>query len=141
MNVLEWNPEWETGIERIDTQHRELLAQIESLMQAIHDREAESRIPGLLVFLEGYVEGHFMDEESQMEASGYPGLNAHRSIHDGMRRRVAALLVEYQEDPACITDDILDFLSDWLINHITGEDRRMARHLIQWNGTPSQSPV
>jgi hemerythrin-like metal-binding protein len=132
VTILVWNPEWETGIWKIDQQHRELLGQIEGLMSAIHSNEAETRIPGLLAFLAGYVDQHFKDEEVEMEASAYPGMAGHRVIHDQMRGQVAGLLEYYQADPSVITDEVLDFLTSWLINHINGEDRRMAHHLVRW---------
>jgi len=137
--MLVWNPEWETGIWKIDQQHRELLGQIEGLMVAIHANEAEARIPGLLAFLAGYVGRHFQDEESEMEASAYPGLPAHRAIHDNMRKQVAELALQHKTNPAVITDDVLNFLTDWLVKHINGEDRRMAKHLVRWASNQAQA--
>jgi hemerythrin-like metal-binding protein len=133
MPLLAWNPDWETGIRQIDQQHRELFAQVEILMNAIHNDEAAGRIPNLLKFLANYVDVHFQDEETAMKGSNYPGLASHQAIHDDMRGKVAALLIEFQKDPTVVTDQVLDFISEWLVNHINGEDRRMARHLIQWN--------
>ncbi|NTW87389.1 MAG: hypothetical protein HGB30_14635, partial [Holophagaceae bacterium] len=39
----------------------------------------------------------------------------------------------YQLDSHAVTDEVLDFVTDWLIKHINGEDRRMARYLLGWN--------
>ncbi len=132
MSMVVWNPAWETGIRSIDQQHRELLNQIEALMSAIHVNEAEARVPGLLAFLASYVDQHFQDEEAAMAAAGYPGLGAHRLIHDQMRRDVSQLLRRYEADSSAITDEVLDFLTNWLINHINEEDRQMAQHLVRW---------
>jgi hemerythrin-like metal-binding protein len=132
MTLLDWNPDWATGVEEIDQQHRAWFDQIEVLMEAIHLDEATLRIPGLLAFLAKYVEAHFRGEEAQMEASSYPDLDAHRAIHNDMRDKVAQLVRQFETDPTSVTEAVLDFQTDWLIDHINQEDRRMAHHLIQW---------
>ncbi|NTW86293.1 MAG: hemerythrin family protein, partial [Holophagaceae bacterium] len=133
MSLLVWNPEWNTGIELIDLQHQALLSQVDELLGAIHSNDMDGRLPGLLAFLADYVEEHFRMEEAQMEASAYPGTVAHRAIHDDMRQQVVALVARYQLDSHAVTDEVLDFVTDWLIKHINGEDRRMARYLLGWN--------
>lgn len=141
MPTLNWNPDWETGIQKIDRQHRALFAQLETLMTAIHQDVALARIPALLAFLANYVEEHFRDEETEMEASGYPGLAAHRAIHDRLREKVAALLLQFQKEPGVLNDAVLDFVTEWLVGHINGEDRRMAHHLVRWASARSKPPL
>lgn len=135
MTFVIWNPAWETGIESIDDQHRQMLAQFESLLAAIHEDHAEDPIPGILVFLSHYVETHFSDEERQMQQSQYPGFQEHKAAHDEMRGRVDHLVRQYLESPAALTEDVIDFLTDWLIGHINGHDLRMARYLSRVNAT------
>jgi len=132
MSLLVWNPEWNTGIDLIDEQHQSLLCQVEEIMEAVHLDDVDRRIPALLDFLAVYVEQHFRLEEGKMEAAGYAGLAGHRAIHDDMRQRVATLIAQNRLDPKVVTDAVVDFLTDWLVKHINGEDRRMAKHLIQW---------
>jgi hemerythrin len=138
MVALDWNPAWETGIRKIDEQHRALFGQVEMLMNAIHTEEASSRLPDLMAFLVQYVELHFQNEEAEMKASGYPELTSHRAIHDNLRADVAELMLRFQKDPTVITDAVLDFLTKWLIEHINGDDRRMALYLIHWASERSQ---
>ena len=137
MTYVIWNPAWETGIKQIDKQHRQLLAQFEALMVAIHENQADDRIPGLLAFLSDYAETHFSQEEHYMQASRYPGFVGHKAIHDSMRIRVAEMVDSYMQDPASMTEEVLDFLTDWLVGHINEEDRRLAEHL---NGFDAKGP-
>lgn len=130
MGVIEWNPEWDTGIRKIDDPHRELFRRVEALMAAIHGDRAQVLVPDTLAFLAEYVEAHFQEEEAEMAATGYSGLAAHRAIHEDMRARVAALLDLDRRNPGSVADPVVDFLTDWLIHHINGEDRRMARYLL-----------
>ncbi len=133
MTLLTWNPAWETGFQLIDEQHRQLLAQFETLLVAIHENRPEERIPGLLTFLSDYVETHFSTEEEHMKATRYPGLIGHKAIHDDMRAKVKQLAAGYPEDHSIMSDGVLVFLTDWLIGHINDHDRRMARHLSRFS--------
>ena len=133
MTLLNWNPAWETGFQLIDEQHRQMLAQFEALLVAIHEDHPEERIPGLLTFLSDYVETHFSTEEDHMQATRYPGYSAHKAFHDDMRAHVARLVAGYLEDRSIMSDGVLVFMTDWLIGHINDHDRRMASHLIRFN--------
>jgi len=129
MAFVIWNPAWETGIAQIDEQHRQMLAQIEALLMAIHENHPGDRLPSLLEFLAEYVETHFSNEEEQMQASAYPGFSGHKAIHDRMRAQVAQLVEGYRENPGTMTEEVIDFLTEWLIGHINDHDQRMAKHL------------
>jgi hemerythrin-like metal-binding protein len=134
MTFLTWNSAWETGIQPIDEQHRQLLAQFEALLVAIRENHPELRIPRLLTFLSDYVETHFSKEEDHMKGTRYPGFIEHKAIHDGMRAHVAHMVADYHKDPASMTEQVLEFLTDWLISHINDHDRRMAHHLLRFDG-------
>ncbi len=131
VSMVIWNPAWETGHALIDQQHKELLAQFQTLLVAIHENHPEDRIPGLLKYLADYVESHFSMEEAAMQETGYPWFKGHKAIHDGMRARVVQLVDGFRNDPTTMTEEVIDFLTDWLLRHINEEDRRMAKHLHQ----------
>jgi len=134
MSMVVWNPAWETGIPLIDQQHRELLAQFEALLVAIHENHPDDRIAPLLQFLADYVETHFSLEEGLMQVVGYPGFAGHKTIHDRMRTRVGQLVEAGKDNPSNLTEEVIDFLTDWLLRHINEEDRRMAQHLQHAEG-------
>ena len=132
MSTLMWDPAWETGIPKIDQQHRLLFDQVDLLFNAVQVNEAGNQIPGLLAFLASYVDAHFRDEEKEMEATHYSELARHRAIHNSLREKVAALVAQFQTDPSVLTIDVLEFLTQWLVDHISVEDRRMALQLKMW---------
>lgn len=132
MMFLDWNPEWETGIGKIDGQHRSLLEQVDGLMEAVHKQDADRLIPRLLPDLVSYVDTHFQDEEMAMAVSNYPGLATHRQIHQDLQTKVASIWDSYQQGSPVVTEAVLEFLVGWLIDHINVEDRAMAKHLIKW---------
>lgn len=129
MALLVWNPGWETGDPEIDRQHRTLLGHIEKLFQALVLRQEPGEVAKALAFLSGYVDEHFRMEEELMELSAYPDLGRHRVIHNDLRAQVAELVEKQAKDPAAVSDQVIEFLSDWLLSHIDGHDRALAAHL------------
>ena len=129
MSDLVWNPEWDTGVELIDEQHRQLLAQFDRLLAAVRVKGQVQQLGSLVGFLADYVELHFRSEESLMAEVGFPDLARHQVLHNEMRARVEAVREDFAQSPGIVTLELLEFLTHWLINHISVEDRRLAQHI------------
>jgi hemerythrin-like metal-binding protein len=129
MVSLRWNSDWETGHRTIDRQHRQLFFQYELLKAAISDTDSTARIPGLLTFLASYLDEHFREEEREMAATNYPGSEAHGLIHGLMRREVAEIRNDIENDPSRLTAELLDSLLERFVGHIGVEDYSLVKHL------------
>jgi len=66
-----------------------------------------------------------------MLATQYPRFLEHKAFHDGMRTRVHGLLNPTSDDPEVVAAGVVDFVMNWMENHICVEDKLMAKHLIQ----------
>ncbi len=141
MTLVTWNPAWETGIQLIDAQHRQLMMQFDALLVAVHENRANERLPGLVAFLSDYVETHFSTEEERMQATQYPGFAEHKAIHDDMRAQVVNLAGDSQIDPSIMTEKVINYLTDWLIDHINEQDRRLARYLVRFGAGESRKSL
>ena len=64
-----------------------------------------------------------------MEQNGYPDFEPHKAQHLKMIRRVESVIAEYEENKENAMQDALDFLRDWLINHINGTDKQYSEFL------------
>lgn len=140
MSVFDWDPAWDTGVPEVDRQHRELLLQMERMMAALVEGREVAETERTILLLGEYIETHFATEEDLMIRSGYPGLADHRLLHEGMRLRVLDLVATYQRNPMEVPGDVMDFLTRWLVDHITGDDLRMAVHLREHLG-PAGQPI
>jgi hemerythrin len=130
MAKVDWNPAWETGVERIDRQHRELLDRANHLAAAILDpREAEADAEEILFHLAQYTDFHFREEERAMTETRFPGLRLHREAHDAMREKVAGMIDRHAGDPSGLPADLMAYFYEWLANHIATFDQIMALHL------------
>jgi hemerythrin len=129
-HYVEWKDEYSVGIKSIDTQHRKLLGLINSLQTAVNYKTGEVFEQEALDELVDYTKTHFKYEEGLMEQNGYPDFEAHRAQHELMIARVEEVLNHYQRDPDSAMQNALDFLRDWLINHINGTDKQYSKFLI-----------
>lgn len=127
---LEWKPEYSVGIASIDMQHRRLINLINRLQTAVDYSTGEVFEREALDDLVDYTRTHFKYEEDLMERHGYPGFEGHRAEHMRMIARVEQVLEEYRQDQDQAMQKAIDFLRDWLINHINGTDKQYSRFLI-----------
>lgn len=119
-----------TGNSLIDSEHQQLFAAVNSLMEACTQGKGRAQIQQTVNFLNSYVVKHFGDEERLQVQSGYPGYAAHKQFHDGYRRKmsdVTASLVK--EGPTVKALGELNQVVAVLVTHIRMEDKRLAQHV------------
>lgn len=130
MRYFKWKDEYSVGIDSIDMQHRKLINLINQLQTAVDYSTGEIFEREALDELVEYTVTHFRYEEDLMEEHKYPGFEAHRAQHDEMVTRVTQVLHEYQSNQEAAMKDAVDFLKNWLINHINGTDKQYSKFLI-----------
>jgi len=74
---------------------------------------------------------HFHAEEKLMEQAGYDKLDEHKRIHEKLVNEVLDFQRQFKSGNATVSLDLMNFLSDWLINHIKGVDRKYVPLLKQ----------
>jgi hemerythrin-like metal-binding protein len=123
VSLVQWTDSMSVGNPHIDEQHKILMDTINQLASAenLNDRPAVSMIIDELV---GYAAFHFHFEEQLIEAGGYPDLEQHRRIHQDFVRWVIEVREEFIfHRRAQFGERILNFLRDWLRDHILCEDQ------------------
>lgn len=127
---LKWKSDYSVGIVSIDLQHRKLIDLINSLQTAVDYATGEQYERKALDELVDYTMTHFKYEEDLMEKYGYTDFESHCREHARMIARVEKVLADYHRDQHVALQEALDFLKDWLINHINGTDRQYSQFLI-----------
>ena len=124
MQHIIWSSELDTGIQVIDNQHKRIVEYINKLIdtRVTHDKEQVSIVLDELV---DYTLSHFTFEESLMEEAGYPFIKGHKRVHQLFVKRIGDYVQRFRmgED---ITDELLNTLKAWLINHIKSDDNDYA---------------
>lgn len=136
---LEWNSAWETGIDWMDAQHKELFVRIFSLLDGVLEGKEKEEVDGLIAFLGDYVYVHFGAEERAMIASEYPGYSAHKEQHEAFKASFAVIRKDVQEQGILphLTIRLQKSLVDWLMDHIGRVDKKLAKALLADSKTAS----
>ena len=133
----EWTEDLTVGVEKIDSQHRELFKRINSLRTALRDGSARDETEKTLEFLEQYVQEHFAMEENYMRKYGYHGIMAHRTEHEGFVKDLNEYKAKWKELNR--EGEITSFLeiemerrfSQWLADHIGRTDKAMGEFILK----------
>jgi hemerythrin-like metal-binding protein len=129
MALIVWDCKLETGHGKIDEQHKSLVEIVNRLHGAMKQGKGRGELEGILVFLKDYTVTHFAMEEELMDRHRYAGAAKHKQIHADLVRQVADLVGKFQAGKASLTLDVMNFLEEWLVQHIQGEDYRFAQDL------------
>jgi hemerythrin len=135
MTIFQWDESLVIGIDTIDRQHRELIAKLDDLAQAVLKRQGKDKIRTMMRFMVEYGEEHFVDEERFMTFYEYPGLEDQRKSHDRFRETTSKLMeqLESQKEMETFAASVQRYLIDWLILHIRTEDVKFGNY-IKENG-------
>lgn len=123
--------EYYTGIALVDDEHRELFRIIGDVNEVLeheymHDKYDE--IVRLLEELKDYTRYHFGDEENYMTEIGYEGLDAQKKAHDAFVYRLENMdLEEIDDNQQMALEEIMEFLTEWLLNHIMYMDKKIPK--------------
>lgn len=123
--MYEMKPEYYTGIEAIDNEHERLfhLAQeTYDLLQADLLQDKTEQLIRLISELIDYTRTHFSHEEEFQKSIRYPQLEVHMELHRKFEDRLMKFDLDAIEDDLEGQDDIveklLNFLVEWLVEHI-----------------------
>jgi len=127
--ALEWNASYSTGVSKYDEQHKVLFNMINDLADAMQQKKSKDAVGRVLNGLAEYTVNHFADEERDFAQTHYPEEAEHKILHKKLVDQVVALIGKFNAGEPLITQDVISFLQDWLINHIQGVDKRYGPHL------------
>lgn len=127
--LLTFSDKYYIGVEIIDRQHRrlfEILADLNELNrdETLHDKY--DAIVDVVEELKDYVVKHFQDEERYMQQIHYEGLELHQSLHQSFIEKMDQINLEDVDDnQQKYLEELIDFLANWLVNHIMRIDRKI----------------
>lgn len=129
MTVFEWSDDLSVGVKEIDEQHKRLIDFINGLHDSIEQGEKRESVEKFLDELVEYTEFHFSTEERLMYQYLYVSRLAHKEGHEHLLFQVRQLLHDLHKQTAPITWHTLEFLKEWLLDHILHADKLMGEYL------------
>jgi methyl-accepting chemotaxis protein/hemerythrin len=124
---IRMTPALETGVAEMDTQHRRLFELIDALDVSIAEGNVRTAVEEIIPELAAYAVRHFFEEEKLMEVRRTPGLDAHKAIHRAFEAKVSETMENLRSGKGVIASSLVNFLQDWLVEHIGGVDQKAYR--------------
>lgn len=125
--MYELKDEYLTGIPQIDDEHRRLFALAEEIYQLQQNEfipDKYDNIRDVLQELRDYTKNHFDHEEAYMTSINYKRMFMQKVQHDSLRKTVEEWEIdELSEEQDGMITDILNLITDWLVNHILENDK------------------
>lgn len=119
---LKWSDNYSIGLQEIDNQHKKLLDIINKLYMAFTNREESVVMEDILAEMANYTNYHFGTEERYFSQFGYKDALDHLEQHKNYVAKLSMFQDDFKNNRK-ITYSVMNFLRNWLVNHIQGIDR------------------
>lgn len=132
METFEWSTLFETGLADVDQQHKRLVELVNYLGRNAQN-PAPEQIDGILKELADYTVYHFSFEEGIMRQYGVFSEHSipHQKTHQEFIRQVQIWLDRRRGREPVSLQHLLEFLANWLVFHILGDDRSLGRQVLR----------
>jgi len=130
-DLVSWSDKLSVGIPSIDAQHKKLVSMINGLNRAMREKRSQSAMLSIVRGLGEYVVTHFGYEEKLFAKHGYPDIDAHKEVHRNFVAKVQEFESALSSGKATVSMDVLQFLKDWLVEHIMGTDKQYSEFLVE----------
>ncbi len=131
MALFTWSDEYSVNVSGFDTQHKKLVDLINELHSAMKEGKSKEVLGKIIGELISYTKFHFSAEETLMVQAKYPGLAKHKEEHEAFTKKVLEFEEKFQRGSVVLSQEIILFLKDWLINHIQGTDKKYSPFLAK----------
>ena len=127
---FDWSKSMETGLEGIDTQHKQLFRigrDLEQLLRIQCIGVTDKQLLDIVCALRDYTGYHFYEEERMMQEMCYARITAHKKYHKKCSDFITKLdLPKVKEEPVEQLKMIKEEVQSWIMNHVLSEDRDMT---------------
>ena len=122
--MFEMKPEYYIGIDMIDQEHKQLFDYANEAYELLQEEFT------ILEKLRDYTVKHFSDEEAYMESIQYKKIFTQKIQHQEFINKLDEFIDQHEKDEENQDEqimDILNYLTDWLINHILHVDGQIPK--------------
>lgn len=129
MAFINWNENLSVNVKGLDNQHKKLVGTINELHDAMKDGQSNKVLSKILFDLVAYTKTHFKSEEELFEKYHYPDKIKHKKEHDDFVNKVGQFMNEFNNGKKNISIEVMNFLNNWLLNHIKVSDKAYSSFL------------
>ncbi len=131
MSFIDWSKELSVGYEQIDTEHKKLIELVNRLHGAMSKGQGNKIMGEIFDELLNYTVFHFQAEEKLMKSHSYPQAPAHFKEHQDLIQQVLELQAKFKAGTVMLSIATMDFLKNWLANHILQTDMNLGHFLAK----------
>lgn len=121
---LEWDEQYSVGVAEIDNQHQLMFKTINELFEAINNKITAEKINSIIESLINYKIYHFATEEKYFKEFAYENATEHIAKHQEFNKKIEQLSGKYHKNSIDLAFELVDFLEDWLVDHLMIEDQK-----------------
>ncbi|MFY9644458.1 MAG: bacteriohemerythrin [Terriglobales bacterium] len=130
MPLMTWNDKLSVGVNVIDDDHKKLVSLVNELYDGITAGKGKEALGKILDRLVDYTKVHFDREEQFFARTAYPAAAAHKQEHTDLTKQVLDVQAKYKRgEVLTLSLEVMNFLKNWLVNHIQGSDKKYGPHL------------
>jgi hemerythrin-like metal-binding protein len=122
-----WDEKYSVGVEEIDNQHKRMFEVINELLEAINTNTTEDHLGNIIDGLIKYKVFHFATEEKYFKQFNYEGAEEHILKHKEFNDNLMVLKDKYPIYSVEFAFELVDFLEDWLIDHLMIVDQKYKK--------------
>jgi len=128
---IEWSKKYNTGIEKIDEQHKKLVALINKLYEMVIVKGDAGSVQDAILDLKMYTIFHFTSEEKLFKKYNYTDDDHedHLKTHQDFIDEIGNYIADNDSSQIELGYRLTEYLKKWLFSHILVSDMKFASFL------------
>jgi hemerythrin len=125
--LIKWTEDLSVDHETLDQEHQKWIANLNDFYQGLMEGKSKEKLSELIVAMLDYTKYHFANEEKYMKSINYPDFEEHREKHNLYVNKITEFHEKIENEKMVLSLEVTNFLKNWLIKHIKGEDQNYTR--------------
>jgi hemerythrin len=130
-DMVVWDEKYATGIQLIDSQHKELFTLTNELFRACKgkDETLKDVFKETMGRMVEYVRFHFGAEQELLQRVKYPDYNEHKKLHEMLIRDILDAVKGYNKGEKFVPNQFVRTMRDWILSHIALTDKQYVMYI------------
>ncbi|MFW5688046.1 MAG: bacteriohemerythrin [Spirochaetota bacterium] len=124
-----WTSDLSVSVETFDLHHQRLFELVSRLYRSMRDGGSGAALESVFADLLDYTVYHFAAEERAFAEFGYPEARTHAERHAELVGMAKGLQADMKAGKPMVAVEVMQFLRDWITNHIQIDDKRYSTFL------------
>ncbi|MDA8212497.1 MAG: bacteriohemerythrin [Clostridia bacterium] len=129
MAMFAWDEKYSVNVKEFNDHHKKLIDLINELHDGMKVGKGKEIMSTMLKKLIDYTQFHFSTEEKYLTRYAYPEYQLHKAQHDQFVNKVLKFQQDFEKGNILASMDVMNFLKDWLVNHILVIDKKYVPFL------------